>query len=148
MSSSQQPTRDAGAPAAPHRPAHPAGWVVGASRFAGILMIIIGVFGAVEGIVALFRNEVYVAAREYVFTFDLTTWGWVHLLIGILLTAAGAGVLAGRLWGRAVGIALATLSALANFAFIPYYPVWSLLVIALDIVVIWALCVYDRDAAS
>jgi len=148
MSFPQQSTREASAgPSRGQGRSRPA-WTVGMSRFAGILMIIIGVFNAVEGIVALFRNEVYVTGREYVFTFDLTTWGWVHLLIGVLVAGAGAAVLSGQLWGRIIGIVLATLSALANFLFIPYYPGWSLLIIGLNICVIWALCVVGRDAAA
>lgn len=126
----------------------PAPWVVGLSSFAGVLMIIAGVFNALEGLVALFRNEVYVTGTEYVFAFDLTTWGWIHLIVGVLVAAAGFAVLSGQLWGRVVGIAIAVLSMLANFLFVPYYPVWSLLIITLDVFVIWALCVYDRDSAA
>ena len=123
------------------------GWVTGLALFAGAMMIMIGVFQIVAGLVALFENEVYVAGARYLFAFDLTTWGWIHLLLGALVAAAGIGVLSGQLWGRIVGITLAILSAFANFLFIPYYPIWSLLVIALDVFVIWALCLYNRDAA-
>src|SRR5688500_1246724 len=84
----------------------PAGWVVGLSLFAGVMMILTGVFSAIEGLVALFQNEVYVTTPRYVFAFDLTTWGWIHLLLGVVLLAAGFGVLAGRIWGRVVGIAV------------------------------------------
>jgi hypothetical protein len=116
--------------------------------FAGVMMLITGLFNGIEGLVALFRNEVYVVAPEYIFAFDLTTWGWVHLLVAILVAAAGVGVMSGRLWARLIGIAFALLSMIANFLFIPYYPVWSLLIITLDVFVIWALCVYNRDAAA
>lgn len=132
-------------------PAHgsgTAGWVVGLSLFAGIMMMITGLFNAMEGVVALARNEVYVATPRYLFAFDLTTWGWIHIILGIVVLAAGVGVVTGQLWGRIVGITIATLTMLANFAFIPYYPTWSLLIIALSVFVIWALCVYDRDAAD
>jgi hypothetical protein len=135
-------------PAAPTHPARPAGWVVGLSLFAGIMMIVAGLFNAVEGLVALFRNEVYVATLRYVFAFDLTTWGWIQLILGVVVAAAGYGVVSGRIWGRVVGIAIALLSMLVNFLFIPYYPVWSLLIIALNVFVIWALCVFNRDAAA
>ena len=123
-------------------------WVVGLSLFAGILMIIGGVFNAMEGIVALARNEIYVATPRYLFAFDLTTWGWIQLILGIVVAIAGVGVITGQLWGRLVGITLAALSMLANFAFIPYYPLWSLSIIALNVFVIWALCVYNRDTAA
>jgi len=128
--------------------ARTSGWVVGLSLFAGMMMIIAVVFNAMEGVVALARNEVYVAAPRYIFAFDLTTWGWTQIVIGLIVLAAGVGVVTGQLWGRLVGITIALLSMLANFAFIPYYPVWSLLIIALDVFVIWALCVYNRDAAA
>jgi hypothetical protein len=125
-----------------------AGWVVGLSLFAGVMMIITGVFSAMEGVVALARNEVYAATPRYIFTFDLTTWGWIHIVLGIIVLAAGFGVITGQLWGRVVGITIAVLTMLANFAFIPYYPIWSLLIIGLSVFVIWALCVYNRDAAA
>jgi len=133
------------------RPAHEhrsVGWVVGLSLFAGVMMIITGVLTAMEGVVALATNNVYVATPRYIFAFDLTTWGWIQVILGIVVVAAGAGVITGQLWGRVVGIAIAALTILANFAFIPYYPVWSLLVIALSVFVIWALCVYNRDTAA
>ena len=103
-----------------------------------------------EGGVALFRNEVYIATPRYLFAFDLTTWGWIQLILGLIVLVAGFGfgVVTGQLWGRVVGITIGLLSMLANFAFIPYYPVWSLLIIALNVFVIWALCVYNRDAAA
>ena len=139
--------QDSRSPSPPaHRP-H-SGWAVGLSLFAGILMIIGGVFNAMEGIVALVRNEIYVATPRYLFAFDLTTWGWIQLILGIVVAIAGFGVITGQLWGRVVGIALAALSMLANFAFIPYYPLWSLSIIALNVFVIWALCVYNRDTAA
>jgi hypothetical protein len=133
---------------APSRSAHradPAPWMAGMTTFAGVLLIIAGAFDVIEGLVALFRNEVYVAGRDYVFAFDLTTWGWTHLIIGAVVAAAGFAVLSGQVWGRSVGVALAVLSMLANFLFIPYYPVWSLLIIALNFFVIWALIAYKRD---
>ena len=133
---------------APAHGADTAGWVVGLSLFAGILMVITGLFNAMEGVVALARNEIYVAGPRYIFAFDLTTWGWIQIILGILVLAAGVGVITGQLWGRVVGITIATLTILANFAFIHYYPIWSLLIIALNVFVIWALCVYDRDTAA
>jgi hypothetical protein len=133
---------------APSRSAHradPAPWMAGMTTFAGVLLIIAGAFDVIEGLVALFRNEVYVAGRDYVFAFDLTTWGWTHLIIGAVVAAAGFAVLSGQVWGRSVGVGIAVLSMLANFLFIPYYPVWSLLIIALNFFVIWALIAYKRD---
>jgi hypothetical protein len=128
--------------------ARPAGWVVGMSAFAVIIMVMIGIFHAVEGLAALFTNEIYLVGPRYVFAFDLTAWGWIHLLLGILLIVAGFGIRTGQLWARSVGIGFVALSMIGNFLFLPYYPAWSLLIIALDFFVIWALCVYNEDAAQ
>ncbi|HEY7606115.1 MAG TPA: hypothetical protein VID07_04970 [Actinomycetes bacterium] len=110
--------------------------------FAAIMMIMTGVFQALEGLIAIFQNEFYVATRNYLFQFDATTWGWIHLVLGVIVAFAGWGLLSGRTWARAVAIILAALSATANFLFIPYYPFWSLLIITLDIFVIWAVAAH------
>ena len=109
--------------------------------FAGVIMIMAGTFQAVTGVVGLVANEFYVASRTYLFQFDATTWGWIHLLVGLLVVVAGAAVMFGQPWARVIGIVLAGLSALINFTFVPYYPVWSLLIIGLHVIVIWALAV-------
>ena len=129
-----------------HR-ADAAPWMAGMTTFAGVMLIIAGAFNAIEGLVAVFENEVYVAGREYVFAFDLTAWGWTHLIFGAVVAAAGFGVLSGQVWARSVGVGVAVLSMLANFLFIPYYPVWSLLIIGLNVFVIWALVAYKRDSS-
>ena len=131
----------------PHRIGEPSGWAVGLILFAGIMMIMAGVFQAFAGLVAILEDEFYVATPNYLFQFDATSWGWIHLILGLVVAFAGAAVLAGRTWGRVVGITLAMLSMLANFLFIPYYPFWAILIILLNIFVIWALATqgYDRD---
>jgi hypothetical protein len=121
------------------------GWAVGFILFAAIMMLMAGFFQASAGMVAIFENEFYVATRNYLFQFDATTWGWIHLLVGLLVAFAGWGLLSGQTWARVVGITLAMLSAIANFLFIPYYPIWSLLIITLDIFVIWAIAAHGRD---
>ena len=121
------------------------GWAVGFILFAAIMMIMVGIFQAIQGIVAIFENEFYVATRNYTFQFDATTWGWIHLILGLVVAFAGWGLLSGRTWARLVAITLAALSATANFLFIPYYPFWSLLLITLDIFVIWAVCAHGGD---
>jgi hypothetical protein len=121
------------------------GMAVGFTVFAGVMMIMAGAFQAITGLVAIFENEFYATTRNYILQFDVTTWGWIHMLLGLVVLFAGFGVLSGQTWGRVVGIILAGVSALANFAFIPYYPVWSLVIIALDVFVIWALATHGRD---
>jgi hypothetical protein len=118
------------------------GWAVGFILFAAIMMIMVGIFQAIQGLIAIFENEFYVATRNYLFQFDATTWGWIHLLVGLLVAFAGWGLLSGKTWARVVAITLALLSAVANFLFIPYYPFWSLLIITLDVFVIWAIAAH------
>ena len=123
----------------------PSGTAVGFILFAAIMMIMAGVFQAIQGLVGIFENEFYVATRNYLFQFDATTWGWIHLIFGLLVAFAGWGLLSGRTWARTVAITVAVLSAIANFAFIPYYPFWSLLIITLDIFVIWAVAAHGGE---
>jgi hypothetical protein len=120
----------------------PPGWALGFIVFAAVMMMMAGAFQALAGLIAIFENEFYVATRNYLFQFDATSWGWIHLILGVVVALAGFGLLSGATWARVVGITLAVLSAIANFLFIPYYPFWSLLIIALDVFVIWALAVY------
>jgi hypothetical protein len=115
------------------------GWTVGGITFAGTMLVLIGFFQAINGLAAIFDDEFFVVTANYTFDVDVTAWGWIHLLIGILLIGTGFGIYAGRVWAGVVGIVLAMLSALANFFFIPYYPFWAIVVIALDVWVIWAL---------
>jgi hypothetical protein len=118
---------------------------IGLILFAAVMMILVGIFQGVAGLVALVNDNFYLATREYLFQFDITTWGWIHLILGIVVALAGVGLLAGRTWARVVGITLAVLSAIANFMFIPHHPVWALLVIALDVFVVWALAAHGRE---
>jgi hypothetical protein len=113
-----------------------------------ILMLLAGMFQVLVGLVAIFENEIYVQTRNYLFKFDVTTWGWIHLVVGIVVGLAGLGLLRGRTWARVAGISLAVLSAIANFLWLPYYPVWALLIIAVDVFVIWALAVHGREVIT
>ena len=121
------------------------GWAVGFILFAAIMMIMVGLFQALQGLIAIFENEFYVTTRNYIFQFDATTWGWIHLLVGLLVAFAGYGLLSGKAWARVVALTLAVLSAITNFLFIPYYPFWALLLITLDIIVIWAITAHGGD---
>ncbi len=107
--------------------------------FAGVIMIMVGCFQAIAGLAALFEDEFYAVTPNYIFEVDTTTWGWIHLLLGLVVAFAGYALFAARTWARVVGVTVAVLSAIANFIFIPYYPFWSILIISLCIWVIWAL---------
>ena len=127
------------------RGARPTGWV-GWIVFSGIMMIMLGMFEAMIGLVALFKDHYYAVPRSgLVLSVDYTTWGWVHLLLGIVALAAGLGVLVGQMWARVTGIILAVVSAVANVAFLAAYPIWSTIVIVVDILVIYALAVHGRE---
>jgi hypothetical protein len=121
------------------------GWAVGFILFAAIMMILAGAFQALQGVVGILENEFYVTTPNYLLQFDATTWGWTHLILGLLVAFAGWGLLSGRTWARVVAIVLAVLSAIVNFAFLPYYPFWSLLIITVDIFVIWAIAGHGRE---
>ena len=124
------------------------GGAVGLTVTAGIFMIIVGIFHAFQGIVALANDQFYVKTPDYVFQFDLTTWGWVHLIAGVIVAIAGVALFQGAVWARAVAVVVASISILANFFWMPYYPIWSLTVIAFDAFVIWAVTVHGRDIAG
>jgi uncharacterized membrane protein len=115
------------------------GWAAGGIAFAACVLILVGAFQVIAGLTAIIDDEFFVVTRNYTFDLDTTAWGWLHLLIGLLLVITGFGLLGRRTWAVVVAIAMALLSALVNFFFIPYYPVWSVVVIALDVWVIWAL---------
>jgi hypothetical protein len=115
------------------------GWAVGGITFAGTMLILIGMFQAIDGIAAIANDEFFLSTRNYTFNLDTSAWGWIHLLLGILLVLAGWSIFAGKTWAAVVALTLAMLSAIANFFFIPYYPFWSIIMIALDCWVIWAL---------
>jgi hypothetical protein len=124
------------------------GWAVGFTAFAGAMMLLIGIFQAFAGLAAILNDGFLVRRPNYTFDIDITGWGWIHLIIGLIVAAAGFGVFSGATWARAVGITVALLSAIANFFFIPIYPVWAVLIIAIDIIVIWALSTYTEEAAT
>src|SRR3954467_6046002 len=107
--------------------------------FAGCVMMLNGIFQFFQGISAVAKDEQYLALRNYTFKFDTTAWGWIHIFIGLIVAITGFFVLKGAPWARGIGIGLAAISALSNFLFLPYYPLWAMTIIALDIFVIWAL---------
>ena len=104
-----------------------------------------GVFHFITGLVAVVDGEFYVVGAKWVFEFDITAWGWIQMVLGVLVFLAGLGIVSGNVAARTVGVVLAGLSAVVNFAWLPYYPVWSIVMIFLAIAVIWALTVHGRD---
>jgi hypothetical protein len=117
----------------------PPGWAAGGVIFAATMMIVIGVFQAFEGLAAIIDDEFYVVLPNYTFDLDTTAWGWVHLIIGVLIALAGFYLFTGSAIAGGIAIGLAVVSAISNFFFIPYFPFWAVLIIAIDVFVIWAI---------
>ena len=118
-----------------------AGWIM----FAGIIMIVAGFFQSIAGFVGILEDEFYAVGREYVFQFYATTWGWIHLIVGLVVLASGFGVFTGNVLARTVGVIAAVGGMITAFMWLPWYPVWAIIIIAVDIAVIWALTVHGRD---
>jgi hypothetical protein len=129
------------------RPAHTAKqeWAGGLTAFAAVMLFLVGVLGIFRGIMAIAEDDIFVTTRQYVFEFDLTGWGWVHLALGAVAVIVSIGLFGTATWARVIGVAIAGLVIIANFLSLPYYPVWSVVMIALSAFVIWALCVVQRD---
>ena len=115
------------------------GWAAGGIVFAATVLLMVGIFQTIAGLVAIIDDEFYVVTRNYTFDLDTSAWGWVHLIIGLLMASTGWALFARQTWAGVAAITIAMLSAVANFFFIPYYPFWAILIIALDVWVIWAL---------
>jgi hypothetical protein len=115
------------------------GWAIGGMTFAASILVLVGCFQALAGLVAIFDDDFFVVTRNYTYDLDTTAWGWIHLIVGVAVAFTGFALFAGRTWAAITALFLAMLSALTSFFFIPYYPWWSLLVIALDVWVIWSL---------
>nr|WP_086733838.1 hypothetical protein [Streptomyces glaucescens] len=143
-----RPTR---APAPPPRSAAPrsAGndWASGGTVFAGVLMLVNGLLAVLQGIAAIAEDDVYARLGDYVYEVSLTGWGWILVILGVVAAATGAGILQGAAWARAAGILLASLSLIAQFLFLPYAPLWSMIMIAIDFFVIWALATHHPKAS-
>jgi hypothetical protein len=124
------------------------GTAVGFTFFAAIMMITIGAFHTIAGLAGIIENEFYAATPNYILEFDVSAWGWIHLIVGVIVVLAGFALFTGAVWARTIGVILAVLSAIANFAFIPYYPLWSIVMIAVNVTVIWALTAHGRDVVE
>ena len=124
------------------------GFAIGTAFFAAILMIMIGVFDVLQGLAAIIRQHEYVVSPNYIYKFNVSTWGWINLVLGAIILLAGFALLSGALWARIIGVIMAVIVAIANFMWLPYYPVWSIIIIATCVVIIWALTAHGRDIAT
>lgn len=120
--------------------------VTGTTAFAGMMLATLGVFQILEGISAIANDHIIVSGIDYVWDIDITAWGWFHLIVGIIGLATGVAILMGQTWGYLVGLVIAFVSAASSFAFIPLYPWWAIIIIAFDVLVIWALTRQVVDA--
>ena len=135
----------------------PSGWAVGWTFFAGFMMIMIGVFHAIAGFAGILEDEfmrvvpavgTQAQGDAYFLQFDATTWGWIHLIAGIVVALAGFALFGGAVWARVIGVIMSVISALIAFAWIPWYPVWGIVIIAMAVAVIWALTAHGRDVTT
>jgi hypothetical protein len=124
------------------------GWAVGWTFFAALMMIMIGAWHVIAGFVALLNDEFFVVGRDYVFQFDATRWGWIHLLLGVVVLLAGLGLFSGAVWARTVGVIMALVTAIVAFAWLPWYPIWAICLLTAATTVIWALTAHGRDLAA
>ncbi|MFJ8075367.1 hypothetical protein ACIQ7Q_15895 [Streptomyces sp. NPDC096176] len=124
-------------------PAHTAKqeWATGLAGFAAVMLFLVGLVAIFRGIMAIAEDDIFVTTPNYVFEFDLTSWGWIHLVLGAIAVIVSIGLLRNAVWARVTGVAIAGLVIIANFLSMPYYPVWSVVMIALSGFIIWALCV-------
>lgn len=151
MSDMRQQTPTTGSTRVPRQrgtevPAEPTAWA-GWVAFGAMMMVALGVFQAIAGFVALFKDQYYVVpTKQLVVQVDYTAWGWVHLAIGAFALAAGIGLLAGAsTWARVLGVVVALASALVNFAFLPAYPLWGLIMITLDVLIVYAIIAHGSE---
>jgi uncharacterized membrane protein len=129
----------------PGRSRTPSPWASGLALFAGIMMVMSGILDFFSGIMAAAHNDIYVSTPNYAFKFNTATWGWIHIVLGALLVVVGVGVLMGKSWARMTGIFVVALAGMGNFLSIPYYPLWALALLAIDVFVIWGLATTDAD---
>lgn len=117
------------------------GWVV----FASFMLVLAGTFSVIDGLIAVTTDTVIVAGEDQLVAFDLTQWGWIHIIVGAVVIAAGFGVASGQTWARVVGVIAAGVSALSTVAFIHVYPFWSFSIVIIDILIIYGLLVHGDE---
>lgn len=123
-------------------------WAVGWTAFAGIMMVVLGLWWIIAGLVAIFEESFFIITEEWIFKFDVTTWGWIHLLLGLVVLFAGYGLFVAATWARVVGVIVAVIAGVIAFSWMPYYPVWGVLLVVASVAVIWAITVHGEDIAK
>lgn len=119
-------------------------WATGLTAFAAVMLFLVGLLDIFRGIMAIAEDDIFLTTRNYVFKYDLTGWGWIHLALGVVAMIVSIGLLRTATWARVTGVAIAGLVIIANFLSMPYYPVWSVVMITISCFIIWALCVVQR----
>jgi hypothetical protein len=120
----------------------------GTAREGAVLLVTVGVLEVLQGLSAIAKDEVIVSGTDYTYQFDLTSWGWTHLVLGAIVTAVGIALFAGAGWARVGAIVICAVSILVNFLWLPYYPMWAITIIALNAVVIWAVSAWHRNTVQ
>ncbi len=121
------------------------GAAVSLTALAGILMFLLGGWWIIAGFVAIVNDDFFIVTQEWIFEFSTTSWGWTHLILGIVVLLASFGLFTGAVWARTVGVILAVISGLVAFAWLAYYPVWAILFVTMSVLTVWALTVHGRD---
>jgi hypothetical protein len=119
--------------------AQPRGAVMGFTILAAVMMMLSGTWNFLEGLAAIIKGSFFIVLPNYTYNVSVAGWGWIHLILGAVVFAAGVALLMDKLWARITGVVLVSVSAIFNFLYIPYAPVWSIVVIGIDVFVIWAL---------
>ena len=122
----------------------PTGWV-GWAYFASFMMMLLGALQAIAGLAGIFKNSYYVVTQSQLLVFNFKTWGWINLILGIVIFMAGLELLRGAMWARVVAVILATLSFIANMSFINAYPVWSIIMMVVDVLIVYSLTVHGGE---
>ncbi|GGV82610.1 DUF7144 family membrane protein [Streptomyces massasporeus] len=120
-------------------------WATGLAAFAAVMLFLVGLLAVFRGVMAIAEDDIFVTSRDYVFAYDLTGWGWIHLALGVVALIVTVGLFRMSMWGRVAGVAIAGLVIIANFLSLPQYPVWSVVMITLSGFIVWALCVVRAD---
>ena len=123
----------------------PSGWAVGWTAFAGFMMVLLGFWWIIAGLVAVINDSFFVVTQEWIFEFSTTTWGWIHLILGAVILLSGVGLFSGIVLARTVGVLIGVISGLVAFAWLPYFPVWAIIFVAVSVAIIWSLTAHGRD---